>query len=647
MSRLRSLEDGFRSTIESHIPASGKGVTFASAWLATDNIVVHLLRKHFPEMQWSLLAIDTLHLFPETIAVAREVQEKYKIRARFFKPLGCETRADFERVHGGTAETINHADFDLHSKVEPYQRGLKELGKEILVTGRRSDQGDKRIQLDAWEPQPRICNPMTEWRWDDVTAFVDAEGVPVNGAHNYAFRADAPIAATQRHRSDLTWKKVDLGKPFWRATPAELNGAPAAAVTYVFKSFGDVHTSVPVLPHESERAGRFVRTANTECGIHTRTTAEGAPHGGKLLDLMVTEPAKRAALLAACSKTIELSERQSCDVELLVNGGFSPLSGFMSKEEYDSVVLHSRLPEQQLWAMPIVLDTDDESIKPGVSVRLTYKGQDVAVVEVSSAWQPDRALEAHHVFGTTSVEHPGVYDLMTNRGKRYFGGKVHGLATPSREMVCETPRELRAKQTSRAPVVAFQCRNPIHRAHFELVKRALGDIKDCSVLIHPTVGPTQPGDIDAVTRVNTYNALANEVGEPRIKWAFLPFNMRMAGPREAVQHMIVRKNFGATHFIVGRDMAGTKSTRTGDDFYDPYAAQEAAKKVSAELSMKVVTYENMVYTEKGFLEESTAEGLKQFKLSGTQFRKMLRAGEAIPEWFSFKSVIQALRQTAA
>ena len=590
VARLRALEGGFRSTIEAHLPKSGKGVTFASAWLATDNIVVHLLRKHFPEMQWSLLGVDTLHLFPETHAVAAAVQAKYGIKAAFHKPIGCETRADFERLHGH-AEKLNHADFDLHSKVEPYQRGLKELGKEILVTGRRSDQGDKRIKLDAWEPQPRICNPMTDWQWSDVTAFVDAEGVPVNGAHNYAFRASQPIVATQRHRNDLAWTKVDMGKPFWRATPAELSGTPPAPITYIFKSFGDTHTSVPVLPHESERAGRFVRTANTECGIHTRTTAEGAPHGGKLVDLAVTDASVRAKLLAACTKTVELSERQSCDVELLVNGGFSPLTGFMNKEEYDSVVVHARLPEQQLWTMPIVLDTDDETIKAGSSVRLTYKGQDIAVVEVSSVWQPNRAVEAHHVFGSASVEHPGIYDLTTNRGKFYYGGKVHGLETPKRDMVCQSPREIRALQTKGAPVVAFQCRNPIHRAHFELVKRSLGDIAGSTVLVHPTVGPTQPGDIDATTRVSTYNALKAEVNEPRINWAFLPFNMRMAGPREAVQHMIVRKNFGATHFIVGRDMAGTKSTRTGEDFYNPYAAQEAAHKVATELAMKVVTYE--------------------------------------------------------
>ena len=191
----------------------------------------------------------------------------------------------------------------------------------------------------------------------------------------------------------------------------------------------------------------------------------------------------------------------------------------------------------------------------------------------------------------------------------YYGGAIHGLSLPQRPMQCKSPREVReesaaasaaspssssAARTGPSPVVAFQCRNPLHKSHWELIRRVLGDVPGSHVLIHPTVGPTQPGDIDGVTRVATYHALAEEVSNPNIHWAFLPFNMRMAGPREAIQHMIVRKNFGCTHFIVGRDMAGTKSTRTGEDFYDPYEAQVVAKKHADELHMSVVAYPNMV-----------------------------------------------------
>ena len=399
-----------------------------------------------------------------------------------------------------------------------------------------------------------------------------------------------------------------------------------------------------------------MRSANTECGIHTRVALPGAPYGGKLVDRMVRDPDTLRALLGSCTSTVELSERQSCDVELLITGGYSPLTGFMTKEEYDHVVLHSRLPEQQLWTMPIVLDSNDASLAKGDRVRLTYKGSDIAVLDVSSVWEVDKTVEAHHIFGTTSLEHPGVLDLAAHRGRFYAGGAIHGLSLPKREMVCATPREVRASTAAAisattvgsapTPIVAFQCRNPIHKAHFELVLRALDTVPNSTVLIHPTCGPTQPGDIDAVTRVATYKALEKEVGNPRIKWAFLPFSMRMAGPREAIAHMIVRKNYGCTHFIVGRDMAGTKSTRTGKDFYGAFDAQTTAKAHAAELAMEVVTFDNMVHTaERGFVTESEAaeKGLKPSQLSGTEFRRLLRAGEPIPEWFAFKSVVQALR----
>ena len=596
--------------------------------------------------------MDTLHLFPETLACAEAVQARYGKAAAVFRPLGLETRAAFEARHGaGAAEAMPNADFDLHSKVEPYSRGLAALGRTHLVTGRRMDQAAKRVSLDAWEPQAKTLNPLFDWSWADVTAFVDAHDVTVNARHNVVFRAAAPIADTQRHRADAPWTRADLGRPYWRVPDAELRGG--AALAYVCKSFGDTHTSVPVLPHESERAGRFVRHANTECGIHTRAVRAGAPHGGKLVDRAVADPARRAALLAAATRTHALTERQSCDVELLVNGGFSPLAGFMSQAEYEHVVEHMRLPEQQLWAMPVTLDTDDAAVRVGESVALTYNGRAVAVLEVSSVYVPDKAREAHKVFGTASLEHPGVYSLAAERGRIYLGGALHGLEPIAREgMACKSPREVRAElPPGGGAVVAFQCRNPIHRAHYELVKNALRDAPaGAIVLIHPTVGPTQPGDIDARLRVRTYEALAREVADPRVRWANLPYNMQMSGPREAIQHMIVRKNFGATHFIIGRDMAGTKSTRTGEDFYGAYDAQQLGARHAKELGVEVLPSENVVFTgsaEKGaFMGESeaAAKGLKPLKLSGTEFRRLLRSGEAIPSWFAFASVIEVLRK---
>jgi len=213
-----------------------------------------------------------------------------------------------------------------------------------------------------------------------------------------------------------------------------------------------------------------------------------------------------------------------------------------------------------------------------------------------------------------------------------------------------TPTEVRSTLPEGKDVVAFQNRNPIHRAHFELLKCAQADVKDSVLLVHPTCGPTQPGDIDGVVRIKTYEALKEETSEeyPMFRWAYLPYSMKMAGPREAIQHMIIRKNFGATHFIIGRDMAGTKSTITGDDFYGAYDAQEIGKKFSAELGVTVTHYENMVYVgeDEGYVEESVAKkaGQKAVKLSGTEFRRRLRAGEDVPEWFAFKSVVDILRE---
>merc|ERR1712157_557823 len=262
-------------------------------------------------------------------------------------------------------------------------------------------------------------------------------------------------------------------------------------------------------------------------------------------------------------------------------------------------------------------------------------------------------------YGTTSMEHPSVQELFESLGKYYVGGKVHGLMASLNDVwgsmgkAFKTPAEVRKSLPAGKPVVAFQNRNPVHKAHFELLLNAKEDVKDSIIFVHPTVGPTQPGDIDGKARIKTYEVMQEEPFYKKwagnaFRWAYLPYSMKMAGPREAIQHMIIRKNFGATHFIIGRDMAGTKSTITGDDFYGPYDAQEMGKKFSAELGVMVAHYENMVYDgpEEGYIQESAAKkrGMKVVKLSGTEFRRRLRADEDIPEWFSFKSVVDILRK---
>ena len=385
------------------------------------------------------------------------------------------------------------------------------------------------------------------------------------------------------------------------------------------------------------------------------TAAESAglisPHGGSLVNLVVPE-AEREALKAGVSRRIECSDRNACDVELLVVGGFSPLRGFMHQQDYDAVVAGHRTTSGLLFGLPIVFDTDDDSIAVGDQLLLTYRGQELAVLMVESRWEPDKACEAQGCYGTTSIEHPAVKMIATERGRIYLGGSVHGLELPSRVFPCKTPAEVRATLPAGQSVVAFQCRNPIHRAHYELFTRALeaANVSEQGVvLVHPTCGPTQDDDIAGEVRFQTYERLAAEVNNARIRWAYLPYSMHMAGPREALQHMIIRKNYGCTHFIIGRDMAGCKSSLSGEDFYGPYQAQDFARDNAAELGMETVPSLNLVYTEEeGYVtaEHAEARGLHIRKLSGTQFRQMLRGGEEIPEWFAFRSVVEVLRAAA-
>jgi sulfate adenylyltransferase len=376
-----------------------------------------------------------------------------------------------------------------------------------------------------------------------------------------------------------------------------------------------------------------------------------APHGGTLVDLRV--PAEeQEALRASVHRVVECSDRNACDVELLLVGGFSPLRGFMHREDYESVVEGHRTSSGLLFGLPIVFDSNDPSLAVGERLLLSYRGQNLAVLTVESVWEPDKAREALGCYGTTSIEHPAVRMITGERGRFYIGGNVQGLELPRRVFPCRTPAEVRATLPAGESVVAFQCRNPIHRAHYELFTRALhaGNVSEGGVvLVHPTCGPTQDDDIAGEVRFQTYERLAEEVNNPRIRWAYLPYSMHMAGPREALQHMIIRKNYGCTHFIIGRDMAGCKSSLTGNDFYGPYQAQDFARDNAAELGMETVPSLNLVYTEEeGYVtaEHAEARGLHVKKLSGTQFRQMLRGGEEIPEWFAFRSVVEVLRASA-
>eukprot|EP01033_Poteriospumella_lacustris_P012176 gene12175-8710_t len=376
------------------------------------------------------------------------------------------------------------------------------------------------------------------------------------------------------------------------------------------------------------------------------------PHGGSLVNTMVKNCQAKKALTASCDFEVDLDDRQVCDVELLMQGGFSPLTGYMDENDYLSVVNNMRLENGLLFGLPVVYDTNDERVVPGKRILLKHQHIPIAVFDVTSKYVPNKALEAKKCYGTTSIEHPAVSMITTERGKYYCGGKITGLSRPIREFPCKSPEEVRADLPKDTDVVAFQCRNPIHRAHYELFTRALDDSQlkmNSVVLVHPTCGPTQPDDIPGIVRYKTYEVLKEQTNNPRVFWAYLPYSMHMAGPREAIQHMIIRKNFGCTHFIIGRDMAGCKSSLDGNDFYGAYEAQDFAKLHSDELGIKPVPSLNLVFTEQeGYVtaEYAKEKGLTVKNLSGTKFRQMLRAGDEIPSWFAFESVVKVLREEA-
>jgi len=385
----------------------------------------------------------------------------------------------------------------------------------------------------------------------------------------------------------------------------------------------------------------------------TKTDTNGLipPYGGELKNLIIKDKNLKNDLISKATYEFECSERNACDVELLMVGAFSPLEGFMDENNYNSVIKNNRNTNGLLFGLPIVFDSNNEKVKAGETILLTYKKQKIAVLEVSSKWEPDKSLEAELCYGTNSLDHPAVKMIFNERGRFYIGGRVYGFELPIREFPCKTPEEVRYTLPSNHDVVAFQCRNPIHRAHYELFTNALlsDNVSSNSVvLVHPTCGPTQQDDIPGKVRYLTYKELEEEISDKRIKWAFLPYSMHMAGPREALQHMIIRRNYGCTHFIIGRDMAGCKSSSTGEDFYGPYDAQNFANKCADELMMQTVPSKNLVYTkEKGYITAEEAKELNYeiMKLSGTEFRKKLRNGEPIPEWFAFKSVVDVLRRS--
>ena len=382
-----------------------------------------------------------------------------------------------------------------------------------------------------------------------------------------------------------------------------------------------------------------------------------APHGGELVNL-IAQP-ERAAELKAHSKewpSWDLTGRQICDLELLMSGGFSPLRGFMTRADYEGVCKDMRLASGVIWPMPITLDVTEafaKTLTPGSKVALRDpEGVMLAVLNVEDVWQPDRKAEAEQVFGTASPAHPGV-DYLLNRGNPwYVGGKIEGLQPPSHydfRALRLTPAELRAElaRLGWRKVVAFQTRNPMHRAHQELTFRAAKQV-EANLLIHPSVGMTKPGDVDYFTRVRCYQLLISKYPQGTAKLSLLPLAMRMGGPREAIWHALIRKNHGVSHFIVGRDHAGPGNDTNGKPFYGPYDAQQLFKKHEADIGVTMVPFNMMVYLEdedRYIPDNEVKNGSRVLNISGTELRRRLNEGGDIPGWFTYPEVVKELRRS--
>ncbi|MGY1620346.1 sulfate adenylyltransferase [Geodermatophilus sp. SYSU D00691] len=385
------------------------------------------------------------------------------------------------------------------------------------------------------------------------------------------------------------------------------------------------------------------------------TIAGTPPHGGTLVDLRVGNG--RAVEVARAARELprwELTRRQRCDLELLATGGFSPLRTFLDEADYDSVCARMRLTSGELWPVPVTLDVPGHVVEAAHlagGLTLRARGADVAVLWMRGTWCPDRVREAHAVFGTTDPTHPGVDALLHRTHDWYISGPLDVLRLPSHHAfrsLRHTPAELRAEFAVRGwdRVVAFQTRNPMHRAHQELTVRAAREA-DAKVLLHPVVGVTKPGDVDPYVRVRCYRALLPTYPAGSVLLSLLPLAMRMAGPREALWHAIIRKNHGATHFIVGRDHAGPGPDRSGAPYYDPYAAQELVQRHAAELGIGVVPFRQMVYVrELGEYrpEDDVLPDQHRMSISGTEQRRRLADGAELPEWFTPPEVATELRR---
>ena len=354
---------------------------------------------------------------------------------------------------------------------------------------------------------------------------------------------------------------------------------------------------------------------------------------------------------------IVLNQRQLCDLELILNGAFKPLNGFMNQTDYKSVLKNMRLKDGTLWPIPINLDVKEETIK-SLNLKKQNKialrdkeGFLICIMTIEDIWKIDKKNECKSVYGTLDKNHPGVNYLFNKVNDYYIGGKVQLVQLPHHydyQLLRHTPKELKEqfKKSGWKKVVAFQTRNPMHKAHKEIAYKAAIE-NGANLLIHPVVGPTKPGDVDHYTRVKCYQKILKHFPEGTTALSLLPLSMRMAGPREALWHAIIRKNYGCTHIIIGRDHAGPGKDENNKPYYGPYDAQELLLKHEDELGIKMVPFRMMVYVKDKDCYmpiDEVPENTKTLNISGTELRQKLENGQRIPEWFSYPDVVNELRK---
>jgi sulfate adenylyltransferase len=347
-----------------------------------------------------------------------------------------------------------------------------------------------------------------------------------------------------------------------------------------------------------------------------------------------------------------LTPRQLCDLELIASGAFAPLRTFLGRADYDSVCDRMRLGSGQLWPVPITLDIPEDTLRAatrsGSLLLRDAQQRELALLTITEAWRPDHLAEARTVLGTTDPAHPSVAYLQSATNPWYVTGTLvvlRDVQHPDLPPLVYTPDQVKREIERRGwrKVVAFNTRNPMHGAHRALVLRVLEDV-GAAVLLHPVVGLTRPGDVPAAARARSYEAVMRTLPPERSMLALLPLAMRMAGPREALWHAVVRRNFGATHFVVGRDHAGPGRDSHGRPFYPEYAAQELVRVHEAELGIQPLCLPELVYVEgRGYLPRAEVPpGEVAMTVSGTHLRQLLAKGEDIPQWLAAPDVVVEL-----